>query len=283
MENLTPLETLFAKNVGPDLPLPEAISQIYGRLDFPVPGARPYVISNFVTTLDGVVTLGIPGRSGGGEISGFNTQDRFLMGLLRAVSDVVLISTSNLMVAPDQVWTPEAVFPDMAEEYHRLRAALGKPDQPTTVIVTSAGRIDPALRLFQSHETPVAVLTSQVGAQAIAARLLPDWVQVRIVKPEGLFQAGEIVAAAQKVAPNGIYLMEAGPHLHATFFESGHLDELFLTLAPQISGRLSGDIRLGLVAGHLFAPDNPIWGTLYTIKRGESHLFLRYGFPDSSR
>jgi hypothetical protein len=40
--------------------------------------ARPYVFANFVSTLDGAVSLGIPGKSGGGEISGFNRHDRAL-------------------------------------------------------------------------------------------------------------------------------------------------------------------------------------------------------------
>jgi hypothetical protein len=27
-----------------------------------------------------------------------------------------------------------------------------------------------------------------------------------------------------------------------------------------------------------FAPESPLWGTLIGVKRGESHLFLRYTF-----
>ena len=52
--------------------------------------ARPHVIGNFVTSLDGVVSLGIPGKAGGGEISGFNPHDRMVMGLLRAAADAVV-------------------------------------------------------------------------------------------------------------------------------------------------------------------------------------------------
>ncbi|WP_201360899.1 hypothetical protein [Dictyobacter formicarum] len=59
------------------------------------------------------------------------------------------------------------------------------------------------------------------------------------------------------------------------------LDELFLTLAPQIAGRDSATARPGLVEGHLFAPEHPLWGTLVSVKRGGSHLFLRYAFPTS--
>jgi hypothetical protein len=41
-----------------------------GDLAFPRPPDRPYVVANFVQTLDGVVSYAIRGRSGGGEISG---------------------------------------------------------------------------------------------------------------------------------------------------------------------------------------------------------------------
>jgi hypothetical protein len=47
-------------------------------------GARPHVISDFVTTLDGVVSLNVKGYESGSNISGFSVQDRMVMGLLTA-------------------------------------------------------------------------------------------------------------------------------------------------------------------------------------------------------
>jgi len=54
----------------------------------PIPGTRPHVFSNFVTTLDGVVSLNTKGHASGGDISGFSAQDRMVMGLMRAIADV---------------------------------------------------------------------------------------------------------------------------------------------------------------------------------------------------
>jgi hypothetical protein len=62
------------------------------------------------------------------------------------------------------------------------------------------------------------------------------------------------------------------------FFAEQRLDDLFLTLAPQVAGRAASVERPGLVAGKLFAPEQPRWGTLVSIRRGESFLFLRYAF-----
>ena len=71
-------------------------------------------------------------------------------------------------------------------------------------------------------------------------------------------------------------LVEGGPHLMADFLAQQYVDELFLTLAPQIAGRDDLSERPGLVAGKSFAPKHPLWGTLIEVKRGGSHLFLRY-------
>ncbi len=62
------------------------------------------------------------------------------------------------------------------------------------------------------------------------------------------------------------------------FFAEQLLDELFLTLAPQVAGRDASTEQPGLVAGQRFAPEHPLWGTLVSVKRGGSHLFLRYAF-----
>lgn len=66
-----------------------------------------------------------------------------------------------------------------------------------------------------------------------------------------------------------------------TFFAEQCLDELFLTLAPQVAGRDGSAERPGLVAGPRFAPEQPLWGTLAGVKPAGSHLFLRYAFESA--
>ena len=76
-----------------------------------------------------------------------------------------------------------------------------------------------------------------------------------------------------------LILVEGGPRLLGDFFADHLIDEQFLTLAPQIAGRNAGDRRLSLVMGRTFAPQSPLWGSLIDLKRGKSHLFLRYSIP----
>ena len=54
MNALVPLESLYEAERGSDLPLPSELATLYGRLQFPLHPGRPYIIGNFVTTLDGV-------------------------------------------------------------------------------------------------------------------------------------------------------------------------------------------------------------------------------------
>jgi riboflavin biosynthesis pyrimidine reductase len=91
--------------------------------------------------------------------------------------------------------------------------------------------------------------------------------------------AGAVLDAVGRVSPAKRILVEGGPRLLGDFYAEGLLDEQFLTLAPQIAGRDAGDGRLSLVMGKAFAPRDPLWGKLIDMRRGGSHLFLRYAFP----
>jgi riboflavin biosynthesis pyrimidine reductase len=281
MSALDRLETLYEVQQGADLSLPSVLASLYGRLQFPIHSHRPYVIGNFVTTLDGVVALNDSAQSGGGEISGFNQQDRMVMGLLRAVADAIIVGAGTLRSARQHLWTASSIYPSLAKAYQQLRSALGKLDPPLSVIVTASGAIDMTLPVFQSGEVPVLVVTTQAGAQRIHAHALPDTVQVVAVKRTGALSAQAILEAVSAVRQGDIILVEGGPLLMGDFFAEHLLDELFLTLAPQIAGRDASVERPGLVAGKEFAPEHSVWGTLVGVKRAGSHLFLRYAFEAS--
>ena len=64
-----PLEPFMETKRGTLLPLPPRLARLYGCLRMPRPRSRPYVFSNFVTTLDGVVSLNEKGHASGGDIS----------------------------------------------------------------------------------------------------------------------------------------------------------------------------------------------------------------------
>ena len=92
----------------------------------------------------------------------------------------------------------------------------------------------------------------------------------------GPLTARPVLDAITRAGNGGLVLVEGGPHLMASFFAEGCLDEMFLTLSPQVVGRDSKTERPGLVAGQEFGPGASAWGTLIGVRRAASHLFLRY-------
>src|SRR5258708_32867369 len=100
MNNLVSLESFFEMERGSALPLPSDLATLYGRFDLPSHPGRPFVLGNFVTTLDGVVALNEPGHASGGDISGFNWHDQLVMGLLRAIADAVIVGAGTLRAPP---------------------------------------------------------------------------------------------------------------------------------------------------------------------------------------
>lgn len=275
---LDPLESLYDAAGGDDLPLPPDLAALYGPLRFPQLPGKPYVIGNFVTTLDGVAALSTPGHMGGGAISGHDRHDRAVMGLLRAAADAVIVGAGTLRASPGHLWTAGFIYPPLAESYGALRESLGRSGPPLNVLVSASGAIDLDLPVISSGSVPALIVSTTEGSARIRGRSLPRGVEVASVADAGPIGAGTILSAVGRACRAGLILVEGGPRLMADFFAEGVLDELFLTLAPQVAGRDGSVERPGIVAGRRFAPEHPLWGALVGVKRGGSHLFLRYSF-----
>jgi riboflavin biosynthesis pyrimidine reductase len=277
--NLSPLETLFETKHGRAVRLTANLLRLYGNLRMPQARSRQYIFSNFVTTLDGVVSLQARGHAGGGDISGFSIQDRMVMGLLRTIADVVIVGSGTLEADPQQVWTPDGICPELADDYRPLRMALRKGATPLNVIVSGSGRIDLRLPVFTSGRVQTLVVTTTAGAKQLLSRKMPRWLKIRAIpRCRGKIPASSILDAVGRMNAGKRILIEGGPRLLGEFYARRLVDEQFLTLAPQIAGREEGDGRLSLVMGQAFPPGDARWGTLIDVRRGRSHLFLRYQF-----
>ena len=276
--DLAPLESLYDMEQGGGLPLPPELAALYGRLSFPANPDRPYVVGNFVTTLDGVASLNTPGHSSGGDISGFDQHDRMVMGLLRATADAVIVGAGTLREEPSHRWTAEYIYPPLAEAYRSLRTYLRRPKAPLNVIATVRGEINLDLPVFQSGEVPVLIVTTTHGLQRLRKREIPPSVQVIALPGDDRLSARTILEAVNDIRRSELVLVEGGPQLMGDFLAERHLNELFLTLAPQIAGRDGSTERPGFVAGKRFAPEQPLWGILVSVKCAGNHLFLRYTF-----
>jgi riboflavin biosynthesis pyrimidine reductase len=150
--------------------------------------------------------------------------------------------------------------------------------------------LEPFERLWAAEVEPEAGLPLPPLLQKLYGNLAFPWPAGRpyvVDNPDtGRIRAADVLAAIAKQLdrPAPLVLLEGGPHVMGDFFAEELLDELFLTLAPQVAGRAGqAPERPGLVAGRLLAPDQPAWSTLTSVLRAGDHLFLRYRFPRSAQ
>ena len=215
------------------------------------PADRPYVIANFVSRADGRATfLGGSGRLGDeGDLEVFRA--------LRREADAVLVGTGTLRV----------------ERYGRIlkvpvsrerRRRRGLAPEPLATTLTRSGDVPLDIPLFAEPEAEVLLFSGrEIDVSGVAAQ-----VQVVVLDPPDLASALAHLSAHHQVK---LVLCEGGPAILAALVRERLLDELFLTLAPQLTGGGSGP---SLTSG----PELPELRTMElagVLERAGS-LFLRY-------
>src|SRR5215831_5886710 len=117
----------------------------YGNLGFPpASGERPWIFSNFVQSLDGIVSF--KGRHAtGGDISQL-AEDRWLMDFLRAHADAILLGVNTLVEETQLSGNRGPVYAIEDDALRRLRARLGQGTQKNAaqknIFVTGAAALN---------------------------------------------------------------------------------------------------------------------------------------------
>jgi riboflavin biosynthesis pyrimidine reductase len=251
----------------------ELVGRYGGPLEIPIRPDRPTLLVNFVSTIDGIVALGSGEESGGGVISGFFEPDRFVMALLRAAADVLLVGARTIAGSSSTDWTAEHLQPDLAAAIRQWRRDLGLASRPTTVIVTGSGDVRLGRRGVDDPDLPVVFATTTAGERRLRERGLPPHVIVEVVGSADRIAPEELATFLTRYREQ-VVLTEGGPHLLGNLVAADRVDEIFLTLAPQVIGR--DEDRLGLAEGVGLSPDDARWHELASVKRAGDHLFLRY-------
>jgi riboflavin biosynthesis pyrimidine reductase len=265
------LLSVVFERAGDTVALPERVRRLYGG-DLLLPGRCLY--ANFVASLDGVVA--IPSLPRSNElIAGGSDADRFVMGLLRAAADLVLIGSGTMRASPRGRWRPETVFAPGADDYAGLRRALGYAASPRVAVVTASGSIPlghPAL------EDGALVLTTKRGAAHLAERL-PSRAELTVLPGDA---AVDVRAAVELLHARGHrrILSEAGPHVFGSLVAEGLVDELFLTVSPLLAGR-RGAGSLGLVENTALLSDRTEPAVLRSVRLHRSHVFLQHTLRQS--
>jgi riboflavin biosynthesis pyrimidine reductase len=287
---MEPIRTLFAtESPRRELILPDRLRAEYdGDLYFPTAlDGRPYLVANFVSTLDGVVSFNLPGQSEGAQISGSNEGDRFIMGLLRASVDAIMVGSGTVQAAgPKGMWVPEFVYHPAKDLYrHYRKEVLKKTEYPLVVIVSGTGRLDLTSAVFHTPGAGVLIITTEQGKQRLARSGSEALASVDVRVPstaEGRVAPSAILKLLREEFGVGLILHEGGPTLFGDFLASGFVDELFLTVAPQIAGRIPAHPRPSLTANVEFSPATAPWWKLLSAKKAGDHLYLHYQVKGAS-
>lgn len=210
---------------------------------------RPLVGMNFVTTLDGRAT--IEGRSGP---IGSDADTAMLAGL-RTRFDAVMIGAGTMRVE-------RYGRPARRPETRAQREAVGLAPEPLMVLIS--GRLDLPwdAPLFESGAEVLIFTASETEPPETASA-------VELVRHPGAVDLTEALRHLRRERGIRSLLSEGGPHLHEQMQADGLVDDLFLTIAPKLSGGEGPTIlegRLPKVVGFELA---------WLLER-EGELFARY-------
>ena len=189
----------------------------------------PRVRVNFVTSLDGAVTL--EGRSGGlGD-----ENDRLAMQVLRTLADVVLVGAGTVRVEgygglrvdeADAAW----------------RSSCGLSPQPRVAVVSSRLDLSPGHPFFaRAVERPIVVTLA--SAPDDRRRALAEVADVLVCGGDEVDLRAMIGALAGLGLPQ--VLCEGGPHLFGALVAADLVDELCLSLSPMLVAGGAGRIVRG--------------------------------------
>ena len=236
-----------------------------GGLDFDA----PCLFANFVETVDGVVAIPDLPRSNA-LIAAESEADRFVMGLLRASADAILVGSGTMRASPAGTWRPDRVYPPAAEAFAELRRRRERPESPTVAFVTAGGSFDSA---HPALERRAIVLTTSRAAPRLK-RSVPAASEVVAMNDGDQVDLPKALACLHERG-HSLILSEGGPTLFASLLASGLVDDLFLTISPLLAGRAAKP-RLPLIEGVELLPEATGNLELRSARRHLSHLFLRY-------
>ena len=263
---MEPLDVLFEADALPAVELPHELHELYGgSIGF----GETRLFANFVSTIDGVVAIpSIPQSNA--LVSGDSEADHFVMGLLRAFADVVLIGAGTLASSPEGTWLPDRVYPPGAEAFAELRRSLGKPEKPEIAILTGHGSIAPTHPVLESG---AVVLTSTSGTERLRDAV-PPASTILTLDDQTTIDPHRAVDALHERG-HRLILSEAGPHTFGSLAGAGLVDELFLTISPLLAGDRGHMSRFGLAESVELMPPGAR-ERLLGVRRHGDHLFLRY-------
>ncbi|MEC3953845.1 pyrimidine reductase family protein [Nocardia sp. CDC153] len=205
---------------------------------YPVEPSAPYLRVNFVTSIDGAVT--VDGRSGGLG----TPADKKIFALLRDLADVVLVGAGTVRA---EKYGAAHTDSELRKRLH-AEGLGGDPDgtPPRIAVVSARAALDPASKLFTDEGARPIILTTAAASDDNKKRLIDAGAEV-IVAGENLCTAQSIRAGLESLRLRRV-LCEGGPSLFGELIADRGVDDLCLTVSPQLVGGSAGRIAVSPLA-----------------------------------
>jgi len=222
----------------------------YRPFDSP-PAERPFVAANMITTLDGRASV-----SGRSKELGSELDSEFLVKLRRRF-DAVMIGSGTMR----------------AERYGRIvrdpeararRERIGLPHDPLAVIVSGSMDLPFDAPLFTEGAGRVLIFTENPDPPPETATSL------RVVRPDGPIGIEWVLRHLRQERGIRAVLCEGGPSLLGQLEAADAVDDLFLTISPELVG---GEPSARILEGELESPREK---HLEELLEQDGELFARY-------
>ncbi len=258
------LQTLFEASDVPRTDLPDSLAEAYGV--FCLPERVRY--ANFVASVDGITALPDVPRSSV-VISGGDPADRFVVALLRASADALIIGAGTFR-AHGGPWTAERAYPDAADGFVELRRREGMSPHPTLVVVSGSGDLGGAGPKLRG----AIVATTSMGADRARAAG-KEGTEIVVVGDGERVDLPELMRMLSERGHRRV-LTEGGPMLMGQLLQAKLIEELFLTVSPILAGGGERGERSTLAAGVDLLSGGSLRAKILSVRRYDSSLFLRY-------
>ena len=216
---------------GEPSPIDDPAYAPYGRLGFPAPAAeRPWIYSNFVQSLDGVASF--RGRHAMGSDISQSAEDRWLMDLLRANADAVLLGINTLLEETALRGDRGPAYIVEEPSSKELRRKLGR-RRETNIFVTGLAQLElDRYRVFDGDLVDAVIVTTTVGAARLAQKKTHPHVKVLVAGEEKIVDLPQAIQKLRREHGIEYLLCEGGPSLYGYMSRAGLIDEKFLTISP---------------------------------------------------
>jgi 2,5-diamino-6-(ribosylamino)-4(3H)-pyrimidinone 5'-phosphate reductase len=220
---------------------------------------RPRIILNFAITVDGKASTAKQTPSD--FTSAF---DKHYLLEIRSLGDALMVGRNTLQIDRMSMGLPD-------EALRRARVQRGQSEYPIRVVVTNSGDLPVHLNIFHHQFSPIVIYSTTRMPAAIESQLRTK-AELHLSKNDRL-SLQEVLNDLYEMRQVRTLVCEGGPQLAKALAELDVIDELYLTIAPILSGGTGAPGILGTPG--TFLPSSRVY-RLESIKVEADECYLHY-------